>query len=822
MQWAQQVVNLPSSSHPTAIKLSDLPDSPEFLACQWSALLRDPSTSESDKKLVLRGLRLARLSESHDLILRDVAELVDTDPSVRLQAAGTLLQYASMASSTVLRDASTRIVAKIARALSLLRATVPSESAPSSTNRFVATCFRILKLFPLKIASLPPDVTDSIATLTGHWVYHGSRHSLGMASPAPRGRTGVSQDQLAFGVMSAFAQSMISPRKSGKARETSSSSPSTGRDSASESESDDPRRDRRSESAQIRLDALACLSSLATNNPKALHRHWHLFLRDSPYLRDRPTLIGLIEHDPTPEVRIQACLALESLLADSSPYLALAQDRPRTASFTSLSTKIGETVSELHMSVVSLLQKPLGQHPLAGEIRRRVLALARQLAECSPYGRMSRSLAGPLADAALSNVEFEGLVIPSLEVVSAVLERRHSTSSAQPLDSSGIIASARRILRDEVDQGIQAAVWRVLAACVSLEPDQDWSIEFDDLEVPSSTVATAKTRFLVSFFAPSVATAAANVRARLDPLFSKALQHVDRSVRLEACSALARPTLTASDQLDPLAHAARLISDSDEQVADAACRIVGVRVRDEGIASEHFSDAFEALLERFDRGAAEKVGDASWALANCCDILADGDISEVELDRLIRRATAIVVEAFSGDESVCISCLRILGATTKLASSSTAAGLGSVFATAMTVATSAKIRWNACTALTSALESPDFATSDVEVDLNLLERLTTIARSDPSYKVRIHAVAALTSLISREERRRRVATSHERGLLDGVREAKTELELALERNEVQVKERRHVEVLVKKLANLSDLLSSSLASVSPELSAQAL
>jgi hypothetical protein len=50
-------------------------------------------------------------------------------------------------------------------------------------------------------------------------------------------------------------------------------------------------------------------------------------MSDSPYLRNRLTLMTLIESDPAREVRLLACQALETMLEDSATYLNIAQDR---------------------------------------------------------------------------------------------------------------------------------------------------------------------------------------------------------------------------------------------------------------------------------------------------------------------------------------------------------------------------------------------------------------------------------------------------------------------------------------------------------------
>lgn len=80
--------------------------------------------------------------------------------------------------------------------------------------------------------------------------------------------------------------------------------------------------------------------------------------------------------------------------------------RPSKASFTSLSTRLGEIVSELHLKLVSLIESPASsRHP---EYLLALLALARTLAQNSPYSRMSRPLAQPLASAVLPLVNAQG------------------------------------------------------------------------------------------------------------------------------------------------------------------------------------------------------------------------------------------------------------------------------------------------------------------------------------------------------------------------------------------------------------------------------
>lgn len=171
--------------------------------------------------------------------------------------------------------------------------------------------------------------------------------------------------------------------------------------------------------AEIRLDALSCLRALASRSPKAVYKHWGLFLADSPYLRHRQTLFSIIESDPSRTNRLQACYTLEAMLSDSAAYLNIAEDRcvdaltrrpPRLtvvdlrsstkASFTSLSAKLGDTLSELHSSLATLLSRPIVA--TQADVHLALLSLASTLAANCPYGRLRNPLASQLAKPCLS------------------------------------------------------------------------------------------------------------------------------------------------------------------------------------------------------------------------------------------------------------------------------------------------------------------------------------------------------------------------------------------------------------------------------------
>lgn len=80
--------------------------------------------------------------------------------------------------------------------------------------------------------------------------------------------------------------------------------------------------------------------------------------------------------------------------------------RPTKASFTSLSSRLGEIVGELHLKLASLISNPtMIRHP---ELLLALLKLAETLGANSPYSRMSRPLAQPLAGAVSPLLQSEG------------------------------------------------------------------------------------------------------------------------------------------------------------------------------------------------------------------------------------------------------------------------------------------------------------------------------------------------------------------------------------------------------------------------------
>ncbi|BGP47784.1 hypothetical protein JCM10450v2_003649 [Rhodotorula kratochvilovae] len=629
LEWARQLLASASNSQ-GSVEASQLPSRAGTLVDAWCDALRDPESPSEDKEVVIRALRCCRF-----------ADLPSASPTL---------------------------------------------------HRFAATALRILNTLVLKIQPLTPDIVASLTTILSTWIYYGSS-PVGSASPAvlDRGRAAV-LTQLSFGVMSAFMQAPTTPprrRKGSTASIASSRASSAGRDGATSESEDEGRTVDRRDSAQLRRDALVCLRSLATASPRALHKHWHLFLADSPYLRSRSTVVSLIEHDPSRSVRLQACAALDALLEDSSPYLALAEDRSTSSSFTSLSTKLGEIVSELHLSLSSLLAVPLS--PDRHVFHLALLALAAKVARNSPYGRMKRSLARQLSKAVLSSLGSSDLavVVASASTLAVIVSRYVATSSSQPLDGEEIASAAALCLRVEQPAEVEAAGWTLLASLVPVLPAHDWSAElalFAGADSPSCALAEARTAFLVALSGLSPSSAAPALPSSLASLLAASLASPHPSVRALACTALPGPALSAllPSGFSPWRAALALAAqDAAPLVQRAAVRALGLLAKAEhalralGKGEERceLQEALDVLLQTLERSEVARegetdveadvdVGGTAWALANCCDALSSCDVAALNPTTLLRASVDLLASELS-DEQSRTGALRILASTVR-------------------------------------------------------------------------------------------------------------------------------------------------------------
>ncbi|GAA5849482.1 hypothetical protein JCM8547_000468 [Rhodosporidiobolus lusitaniae] len=849
LAWAHEMLSLASASQGSP-KDSDLPQPATTLIAAWCEALQEPEREVEEKETLLRALRCCRFTEAHDLILHSsLPLLLDHSPSLRLQAAGCLLQYTSSAPSDVLRPLLPPLVSTVTRTFTPLAFQLPS--APSSTlPKLASTLFRLLNALVLKFSPLPLEMTATLAILTSTWMHHGSPPCSGVASPSPslaRGRVPAAQGHLAFGSMSAFAGGSISPRKTRKRAESevsiaSSRATSVGRgvDSGSEDEEGGKTRDRRKDAAQIRLDALTCLCSMATTDAKSLHPHWSLSLADSPYLRSRPTLCTLLEHDPSRSVRDQACKALSAMLDESASYLAIAEDRPSKASFTSLSSSLGDLLSELHSSLSHLIALPLvtGQT----ESRLALLDLAAKLAANSPYGRMKRPLAWGLAKAVLPLLGSPNpaVMTAAASTLTVIVTRYTATSSSQPFEWTELAAAAEALVEGAKQPEVERAGWSLLAALVPAQAERDWSSAVLRLtsifSCSSSPSQDAQTAFLVALIRLPSAIA---VFPALSALLQQALSSPHPTVRLRACTAISllpcpsnSPASDESSTFQPWPAALFLASsDPDPDVRAAAARAIGLLAKLETVSEvdEYVGEAVRVLLEQLEKGRQneeERDGEAevaglSWALANCCDTLRVSDFDKIDPLEVLQDVLSLLDDMRS-DERTRTSAFRILTALFKLFPPSLPFPdiLERVVTTVQAglAHSSAKVRWNAAIASSSILSSlfapvtsPSSAPCD-RLSLSLFTALSSLLLTDASFKTRIHAVGALSSVVANLP----AGTSMELGKM--ARQAKEKLEKQMEEGEVPNKERSHAEALLKRLSAFLERCDPSVSSLTAAIS----
>ncbi|BGP24339.1 hypothetical protein JCM10295v2_003249 [Rhodotorula toruloides] len=584
--------------------------------------------------------------------------------------------------------------------------------------------------------------------------------------------------------MSAFMQPPPSPRK----RKNSTASNASSRASSvsrlgdtSDSEEEGGRTfDRRRYAAQIRLDALACLRTLASTNPKALYKHWGLFLAESPYLRDHHTLFSIIESDPSRSNRLQACSALEALLANSAAYLNIAEDRSTKASFTSLSAKLGETLNELHSSLSTLLSRPI----IAGQadVHLALLSVAATLAANSPYGRLQRPLAWQLAKSCLSLLSTADpkVVSAAATALTSIVSRYAATASTAPFDFDQLPRAVEQLLAESPDDDSRQAGWALLAATVPVISSGDWTFATWLLKASfaSSSIAVqeAQASFLVT-----LSRSTATVR-NLHNLIDQALASPHDTARAIACTALTSPP---------------------------AVRVLGLLAKSDGPATRNpaeLRDAVPTLLSAV-RGAlststetgreGEGIDGAMWALANCCDVLTKADFAAHMRDEILAAILDVLEGDTSGQQAV-ISAYRIL-ASVLGASNVDDAGAAQLLPRAAKAAITglthpaAKVRWNA--AIASAAILPR-----VQDDVLSIALFSTVV-ADSSYKVRIHASTALLSPAAAPGRLPQAALR--------LRPSLDRLVADLEDGRVPPKEKQHAEQLVKRLTGLCARLETA-------------
>ena len=107
-----------------------------------------------------------------------------------------------------------------------------------------------------------------------------------------------------------------------------------------------------------------------------------------------------------------------------------------------------------------------------------------------------------------------------------------------------------------------------------------------------------------------------------------------------------------------------------------------------------------------------------------------------------------------------------------------------------------QVRWNACTSLNSSLPSLTPSILGSSSFSRLFGELVDILGNDSSYKVRIHTAALLLTIVNATNQSAEVNLKKVKRVAT---EAQGNLQDQLEEGRVQAKERRHVEILIKKV-----------------------
>lgn len=237
-----------------------------------SARSRSVCRPDIPLSVVSRSLAVRLLTETpqdHDRLVPALLPwLLEPQPMLRVLVATCLLRCSSTATTLVLRPSLRPISETISRALLPLQR--PGATSSSTTLRFISLLLRIYTALFLRLSPVPTEVVAASIAVLSVWVYH--RAALhGTASSVPhRGRPVL--DAAALG---AFTSSNQSPQKGSVIRRSPSWSSSRDGSSGSEDEAGKGERfvppwmrgitdhERRHSSAQVRLDALACLRTLA-------------------------------------------------------------------------------------------------------------------------------------------------------------------------------------------------------------------------------------------------------------------------------------------------------------------------------------------------------------------------------------------------------------------------------------------------------------------------------------------------------------------------------------------------------------------------------
>lgn len=302
--------------------------------------------------------------------------------------------------------------------------------------------------------------------------------------------------------------------------------------------------------------------------------------------------------------------------------------RPTKASFTSLSSKLGEVISELHLKLASLLlSATIGN--ASPNFTLALLGVARNLGRNSPYSRLTRALADPLVRAILpclrNTSKFKsycyfrkprGLIDYCTKddliaiVATASLTEIASNVYGNPapkqlLDLKAVGAVCDNLLHKSESTLLKQEIWGLLACVVSNDADFDMcvhviyreifsqthgppartpSLTILQLEAPTSdtTMKESQIPYLAALLRQDSLVDLRQYSESLLGILRTALTSPRGELRVLACGLISHiriDEVTNGCELDLVEEGLRLTEDEDGPVRAAACRALGLLVK---------------------------------------------------------------------------------------------------------------------------------------------------------------------------------------------------------------------------------------------------
>eukprot|EP01080_Neovahlkampfia_damariscottae_P001554 gene1554-12680_t len=109
----------------------------------------------------------------------------------------------------------------------------------------------------------------------------------------------------------------------------------------------------------IRLNILQIISTMAKVDFKSIFGEWKFLVPESSSLKYKAgneNLLTILLFDSSSKCRSTAAITISTLLADSSKYLAQADDRKNKSSFVTYSKMLAKTINELHVALLYAME----------------------------------------------------------------------------------------------------------------------------------------------------------------------------------------------------------------------------------------------------------------------------------------------------------------------------------------------------------------------------------------------------------------------------------------------------------------------------------